>query len=133
MRCDCIQNKGRNMSYNSHNNVKNYYMKLWNIFKVGGVLAAGCGVQHFKLHVGNINISSCTFLCLFSILCTLSICNVLCIVSPHVHSCLFYIFVYFYRSLPPGSNPIAVSKYIISHNFCNCTKITQCKSYDWQP
>ena len=51
-------------TYYSYNNVKNYYIKLWNIFKVGGVLVGGCGVQDFKLHVGNINISSvCFYVC----------------------------------------------------------------------
>jgi len=43
----------------------------------------------------------------------LSFCNVLCIVSPHVWSCLFSIYVHFYRPLPPGGDPIAVNKHII--------------------
>jgi hypothetical protein len=43
---------------------------------------------------------------LLSILCVLC----LCIVSPHVYSCLFSICVQFYRPLPPGGNPMAVKK-----------------------
>ena len=78
------------------------------------MLVGGCGLQDFKLHVGNINIASICFHVCFLFLCTLSFCNVLCIVSPHVWSCLFSIYVHFYRSLPPGGNPIAVNKCIIS-------------------
>jgi hypothetical protein len=56
---------------------------------------------------------ACFYVCfLFCVL--LSFCNVLCIVSPHVHSCLFSIYEQFYRPLPPGGNPFAVNKYIIS-------------------
>jgi hypothetical protein len=40
---------------------------------------------------------------------------VLRIVSPLVYSCLIPIFVQVYRPLPPGGNPIAVNKYIISY------------------
>jgi hypothetical protein len=50
------------------------------------------------------------FLSLFSILCTLRFCNVLCIVSFYVYSFLFFIYVQFYRPLPQGGNPIAISK-----------------------
>ena len=37
----------------------------------------------------------------------------LCTVSPFLYSCLFHIFVPFYRPLPPGSNPSAVNKHHI--------------------
>jgi len=49
---------------------------------------------------------------LLSILCVLCFCIVLCIVSPHVYSCSFYICVQFYRPLSPGGNPIVVNKYV---------------------
>jgi hypothetical protein len=35
----------------------------------------------------------------------------LCIISPLVYSCLFSIYVQFYRPPPPGGKPIAVNKY----------------------
>jgi len=50
------------------------------------------------------------FVFLFSILCILCFCIVLCIVSPFVYSCLFPIFVQVYRPLPTGGNPVAVNK-----------------------
>ena len=50
---------------------------------------------------------------LLSILCVLHFYIVVCIVSHHVYSCVFYIRVQFYRSLPPVGHPIAVNKYII--------------------
>ena len=49
---------------------------------------------------------------LFSMLCILCFCIVLCTVSPFAYYCLFPIFVQFYRPLPPGGNPIAVNKYL---------------------
>jgi len=48
---------------------------------------------------------------LLSILCVLFSCNVLCVVSLDVYSCLFYICVQFYRPLPPDGNPVAVNNY----------------------
>ena len=53
------------------------------------------------------------FLCLFSILCILCFFIVLCIVSPFVYSCLFPIFIQVYHPMPPGRNPLALSKYNI--------------------
>ena len=50
---------------------------------------------------------------MFSVLCILCFCVVLCIVSPFVYSCLYPIFVQVYRQLPPGGNPNAVNKYHI--------------------
>jgi len=50
---------------------------------------------------------------IFSILCILCFCIVLCIVSPFVYSCLFPIFVQVYRPLPPRGYPIAENKYRI--------------------
>jgi hypothetical protein len=40
-------------------------------------------------------------------LCILCFCIVLCIFFPFIYSCLFLIFVHFYRPLPPGEKPIA--------------------------
>jgi len=55
---------------------------------------------------------------LFSVLCILCFCSVLCIVSPFVYTCPFPIFVQVYRPLPPGGNPVAVNKYqVLSYIF----------------
>jgi hypothetical protein len=51
------------------------------------------------------------FYALLYILCVLYFCIALCIVSPHVYSCLSSICVQFYGLLPLGGNPIAVDKY----------------------
>jgi len=47
----------------------------------------------------------------------LYVCFLFCVLFlPPLYSCLFYICVHFYRTLPPGVNPIAVNKYhITSH------------------
>ena len=45
--------------------------------------------------------------------CVFSFCNVLCIVSTFVYSCLFTLCVQVYRPLPPGGNTTAVN--IIYH------------------
>jgi len=52
--------------------------------------------------------------CVFSILCIVRFCIVLCMVSPFVYSCLFPVFVQIYLPLPPGGNTLAVNKYHIS-------------------
>ena len=56
------------------------------------------------------------FLCLFSTLCILCFCIVLCIASPFVYSSFFPIFAQVYLPLPPGGSPIAVNKYHISYH-----------------
>jgi hypothetical protein len=57
----------------------------------------------------------CLFSCLYVLVpiffCILCSCIVLCIVSPHVCSCLFSICVQFYQPLPLGGNQLAVNKY----------------------
>jgi hypothetical protein len=55
------------------------------------------------------------FVYLFSILCILYFCILLCIISPFVYGCLFNIFVHVYRPLPPGGNQTAINKYTISY------------------
>ena len=49
---------------------------------------------------------------LLSILCVLCFCIVLCIASPHAHSCLFSICVQIYRPLSPSGKPVVVNKYV---------------------
>jgi hypothetical protein len=49
---------------------------------------------------------------MFSVVCILCFCIVLCIVSPFVYNCLFPIFIQVYRPLPPAGNPAAVNTYI---------------------
>ena len=47
---------------------------------------------------------------------------ILCIVFLFLYSCLFPIFGQIYRTLPPGTNPIAVNKYHLHHHhhiICN--------------
>jgi hypothetical protein len=51
---------------------------------------------------------------LLSILYVLCFCIVLCIVSPHIYSCLLSICVQFYWPLPLGRNQTAVNKYHIT-------------------
>jgi hypothetical protein len=52
------------------------------------------------------------FVCFsFYFVCSV-LCIVLCIVSPHVHSCSFTICLQVYGPLQPGGNPTAVKKYI---------------------
>ena len=82
--------------------------------------AVRCVVSLLFVSICYFLITRLTFLVLFcalySILCILCFCIVLCVVSPFVHSCLFDIFVKVYRPLPPGGNPIAITKYrIISY------------------
>jgi len=61
----------------------------------------------------------CSFL--FSILCILCFCIVLCIVSQFVlYSCLLPIIIQIYQSLPPLVNPVTVNKYIIYHLYPVC-------------
>jgi hypothetical protein len=57
---------------------------------------------------------------LLLIFCVLYFCIVLCIFSPRVYICLFFICVQIYRPLPPGGNQTAVNKYHI---------IVSCQSY----
>jgi hypothetical protein len=79
---------------------------------------------------------------MFSILCILCFCIILCTLSPFVYSCLFPIFVQVYRPLSPGGNPIAVNEYHISyqifvrrnikpipHNRCHRRKSIHSKYY----
>ena len=51
---------------------------------------------------------------LLSIMRVLCFSIVLCIVSPHVYSCLFSICVQFYRPLPLAGNPVTVNAYRIN-------------------
>ena len=46
------------MSYNSYYIVKIIIYNYTKMFKVCGVVAGACGVQVFKLYIGNIKISS---------------------------------------------------------------------------
>ena len=62
-----------------------------------------------------LNILLCIVSCFvysFSILC---FCNLLSTLSPHVCVCLFPVSIQVYRQLPPGGNPTALNKYIISY------------------
>jgi hypothetical protein len=54
---------------------------------------------------------SSRFYVLLSILCVLYFCTVVCIVSAHVHSCIFCICVQVFVPLPPSGNLISVNKY----------------------
>jgi hypothetical protein len=58
---------------------------------------------------------ACVLYDLFSVLCILWFCIVLCIVSPDVYSRSFFLCVQVYRQLPPGGKPVAVNdKYYVN-------------------
>jgi hypothetical protein len=66
------------------------------------------------------------FLYLFSILCILCFCIVLCIISSFLYTAVpFLFFVQVYWPLPPGGNPTAVNKCIISYYIFNSMWIYQ--------